>query len=104
MATIKIDFDSKGDVELIFQEQEQDHDESQEDVVQQMPSSQIKPTNFGLGSIEVNVKEIHLRISSLKLISSSRYFQAMLQGFGFPEGEELREKGHCAIVLTVPRQ
>jgi hypothetical protein len=98
MATISIDCDSNGDVELILEEK--DNTPLNQAAPQASPSSeQEKPAKYNVGPLGVKVKEVHLRVSSLKLISSSRYFQAMLEGSGFREGEELKEHGFVEIKL-----
>jgi hypothetical protein len=85
MATISIDYDSTGDVELILQEQDDENS-----------------AKYNLGPLGVKVKEVHLRVSSLKLISSSHYFQAMLEDSEFQEGKELKQNGFLEIELLDP--
>jgi hypothetical protein len=101
MATISIDYDSNGDVELILEEK--DNTPLNQAAQQASQSSkQEKPAKYNVGPLSVKVKEVRLRVSSLKLISSSRYFQAMLKGPGFREGEELKEHGLVEIKLLNP--
>jgi hypothetical protein len=89
MASISIDYDSKGDVELVL------HGQSQE----QMASQNLPEKYFQAGPMSFKVKEVRLRVSSHKLISSSRYFKAMLEGSGFREAQELKEHGFVEIDL-----
>lgn len=101
MATISIDYDSNGDIELILEEK--DNTPLNQAAQQASPSSeQEKPAKYNVGPLSVKVKEVRLRVSSLKLISSSRYFQAMLEGSRFHEGEELKEHGFVEIKLLDP--
>ncbi|KAF2436229.1 hypothetical protein EJ08DRAFT_645232 [Tothia fuscella] len=88
MATISIGYDSAGDVELILQE-----------------STDIdtkKLGNYNLGPSNVKVKQVHLRVSCEKLISSSQCFRAMLEDSKFREGSELKKQGHIEIELLEP--
>jgi hypothetical protein len=75
MASISIDYDSKGDVELVLNGQTQE----------QLASQESSEKYFEAGPMSYKVKEIRLRVSSQKLISSSRYFKTMLEGPGFRE-------------------
>ncbi|CZR66800.1 uncharacterized protein PAC_16701 [Phialocephala subalpina] len=99
MATIFIHYDPKGDVELILEKQDIPH-------TNQTPASpsnkQGAPTKCTVGPVEIKVNKFRLRVSSHKLISSSRYFQAMLEGPGFREQQELKEKGFVAVELLDP--
>jgi hypothetical protein len=101
MATISIDYDSNGDVELILQQTENN---CFNQAAKQAPQANghEKPVEYKIGPIGVKVKEFRLRVSSMKLISSSRYFQAMLEGPGFREGKELKEHGFITIELLDP--
>ena len=70
------------------------------------PNEQEPPAKlprYSSGPTIVAAKEIRLRVSSLKLITSSRYFQVMLEGDTFPEGRELREHGLVLVELLRPR-
>lgn len=49
--------------------------------------------------LSIKVKEVRLRVSSLKLISSSHYFRAMLEGSGLRKGEELKVYSFVKIKL-----
>jgi hypothetical protein len=82
MATISIDYDPNGDVELVLQHS--DEDESR---------------TYNMGLIGVKVKEVRLRVSSLRLVASSRHFKAMLD---FQEGKELKQHGSVEIELCDP--
>jgi hypothetical protein len=99
MATLSIDYDSNGDVELIL---EQKDDICPNQTLQETWSSSKKnnPGKYNVGPLSIQVKNIHLRVSSLKLISSSRHFQAMLEGPAFREHQELKENGFVAIELS----
>lgn len=44
--------------------------------------------------------QVHLRVSSIKLIMSSPYFKAMLTGDRYPEGRNLAENGSVRIDLS----
>jgi hypothetical protein len=101
MATISIDYDSRGDVELILQEKEYVGLDQAADQASQS-SEEGTAAMYTVGLLGVKVKEVHLRVSSLRLISSSRYFQAMLEGGRFPEGNKLKEDGFIQIRLTEP--
>jgi hypothetical protein len=48
------------------------------------------------------IKEVCLRASSFKLVSSSLYFQAMLPGLWFPEAEMLKRDGLVEVQLLGP--
>jgi hypothetical protein len=99
MATISIDYDpSQGDVELILEDREDSRLDQAEDEASKL-SEQAKAALYNVG---VKVKEIHLRVSSLKLASSSEYFRAMLEGSRFPEGKQLKENGSIQIRLSDP--
>jgi hypothetical protein len=52
-----------------------------------------------VGPLVVNAKEVRLRVSALKLASSSSYFQAMLESSTFVEGRELKENGFVQVKL-----
>jgi hypothetical protein len=101
MATISIDYDSNGDVELILKKQP---DTFLDQAEQQLsPSAEPKTSaKYNVGPLGVNIKGVRLRVSSLKLISTSRYFQAMLEGSGFRESNELQEHGYVEIELSDP--
>lgn len=101
MATISVDYDSNGDIDLILREKD---NTCPGQGAQQAPpaSEQEKPPTYNVGPICVKVKEFRLRVSSLKLISSSSYFQAMLEGSGFCEGKELKDHGFVKIELLDP--
>jgi len=97
MASIFIDYDSNGDVELILEE---DNNTCLDQAVQTPSSSENeKPAKYNVGPLSIKIKEVHLRASSLKLISSSSYFQAMFEGSEFREGKELKEHGFVKIEL-----
>jgi hypothetical protein len=101
MATISIDYHSSGDVELILQEKEYVRLDQATD--QASPSSEErKAAMYNVGLLDVKVKEVHLRVSSLRLVSSSPYFRAMLEDSRFPEGIELKEHGFVQIQLSEP--
>ncbi len=99
MATISIDYNSDGDVELILEDNTRF---SQAGHQASSSSEQEKGANFNVGSLGLKMKGVRLRVSSLKLISSSRYFQAMLEGSRFREGKELKEHGFVEIELLDP--
>lgn len=101
MATISIDYDSKGDVELIL-EMKDNTPLNEAKQPASLQGEKDNPTNYNVGPIGVKVKVVRLRVSSLKLISSSRYFQAMLEGSGFSESEELKEHGFVQVELLDP--
>ena len=100
MATISIDYDSNGDVELVLSKNTA--------ADQPAPQSSLPSTeqqmlpNFVVGCVNIKVKEVRLRASSNKLVSSSRYFQAMLESSRFREAEELKEHGLVVIELSDP--
>jgi hypothetical protein len=99
MATISIDYDSsQGDVELILE----DREDSRLDQAEGEASKLSEQTTAALYNVGVKVKEFHLRVSSLRLASSSEYFRAMLEGSRFPEGKELKENGFVQIRLSDP--
>ena len=81
MATISIDYDSKGDVELILGKKDNTplNQAAQQD---SQSSEQEEPVKYNVGPLGIKVKEFRLRVSSFKLISSSRYFQKMLEALG----------------------
>lgn len=99
MATITLDYDSNGDVELALQQQD---DEFLDEAVSN-PGAQLIPPDpkFHVISLGLKVKQIHLRVSSKKLISSSVYFKAMLEGPRFREGSDLQQYGFVKIDLSV---
>jgi hypothetical protein len=100
MATISVDYDSNGDVELIFEEKT-----AADQVAPQGGSSsdeQQMRRKYVVGHLDVNVKKVRLRVSSSKLMSSSRYFHAMFEGSRFREAEELKERGFVTIELSDP--
>ncbi|KAN0103381.1 hypothetical protein V8E51_011694 [Hyaloscypha variabilis] len=101
MATISIDYDSKGDVELILGKRDNTplNQAAQQD---SKSSEQEEPVKYNVGPLGFKVKEVRLRVSSFKLISSSRYFQTMLEGSRFREGKELKELGFIEIELLDP--
>ncbi|KAF8859492.1 hypothetical protein BDZ45DRAFT_725244 [Acephala macrosclerotiorum] len=113
MATVSIDYDSKGDVELILEQKNftantpsltAQHLQplslpKQTDANVPPSHAQEKPTKYTVGPLGIKVNRFRLRVSSLKLISSSRYFQAMLEGSGFRECKELQEHGSVSIEL-----
>jgi BTB/POZ domain-containing protein len=99
MATISIDYDSsQGDVELILE----DREDSRLDQAEDEASKLSEQTKAALYNVRVKVKEIHLRVSSLRLASSSEYFRAMLEGSQFAEGKQLKENGTVQIRLSDP--
>ena len=99
MATISIDYDSsQGDVELILE----DREDSRLDKAEDEASKLIEQPKAALYNVRVKVKEIHLRVSSLRLASSSEYFRAMLEGSQFPEGKQLKENGLVQVRLSDP--
>lgn len=93
MATISIDYDSSGDVELILQ--------NHIDFGAGEAEKQDVPT-YHVAMLKLEVKGVRLRVSSSKLITSSRYFQAMLGGDVFNEGRELKEHGFVKIEMLNP--
>jgi hypothetical protein len=101
MATVFIDYDSNGDVELIL---EQKHDTPLHEAAEQASqlSEQEESSRYNVGPLSIKVKEFRLRVSSVKLTSSSDYFRAMLEGSGFREGEELKTHGSVSIELSDP--
>ncbi|KAH8803295.1 hypothetical protein F5884DRAFT_711969 [Xylogone sp. PMI_703] len=123
MATISINYDSNGDVELILgmentclkpEAQKALLSTKQEESpprMQEGPSSnkedpasgkQEEYAKYSVGPLSIITKEIRLRVSSLKLISSSRYFQGMFEGPAFCERKELIEHGFVEIELLDP--
>ncbi|KAH8798364.1 hypothetical protein F5884DRAFT_813964 [Xylogone sp. PMI_703] len=123
MGTISINFDSNGDVELILgmentclkpEAQKALPSTKQEESpprTQEGPSSnkedpasgkQEEYAKYSVGPLSIITKEIRLRVSSLKLISSSRYFQGMFEGPAFCERKELIEHGFVEIELLDP--
>jgi len=101
MATISIDYDSKGDVELILGKKDNTplNQAAQQD---SESSEQEEPVKYNVGPLGFKVKEVRLRVSSFKLISFSPYFQTMLEGSRFREGKELEEHGFIEIELLDP--
>jgi hypothetical protein len=100
MATISVDYDSNGDVELILKEKTE-----ADQLAPQGGSSSTEQQmlrNCVVGFLNFKVKEVRLRVSSNKLTSSSRYFQAMFEGSRFREAEELKEHGFVTIELSDP--
>ena len=100
MATISVDYDSNGDVELILKEKTE-----ADQLAPQGGSSSTEQQmlrNCVVGFLNFKVKEVRLRVSSKKLTSSSRYFQAMFEGSRFREAEELKEHGFVTIELSDP--
>jgi hypothetical protein len=97
MMTISIDYDSNGDVELIFEKTDNCHNQAAKQTL--LSSGQEKTAGYNVGPLGVEVREVRLRVSSRKLISSSRCFQAMFEGHGFREGKELKEHGFVKIEL-----
>lgn len=96
MATISIDFDSKADVELVLHGKDNTW---LDQAGQQAPSSSEK---CNVGPLGIKITQVRLRVSSLKLMSSSLYFQAMLEGPAFREGKELKEHSFVEIELSDP--
>ncbi len=60
------------------------------------------PAKYTVGPLGFKVRAFSLQVSSLKLISSSCYFQAMLDGPSFREGEELKRHGFVEVKLSDP--
>lgn len=114
MATVSIDYDSHGDVELILEQKDITNQSAQSDqflaLLEQTdgepsPSRELRrATRCTMVPLGIKVKKFRLRVSSLKLISSSPYFQAMFGGSGFREHRELRENGFVAIELLDPEE
>jgi hypothetical protein len=102
MATLSIDYDPSGDVKLVLVEKEspQTSSSDQNSSIETRPES--LPSVYGLGLVHMKVRQVHLRVSSSKLIASSCYFDAMLNGARFKEGKELEEKGFVTIELLHP--
>jgi hypothetical protein len=104
MATVFIDYDSNGDVELILEHKDTTH--SNQTTQQPSPSGEqeklVEQRKYNVGPLVVNAKEVRLRVSALKLASSSSYFQAMLESSTFVEGRELKENGFVQIKLLGP--
>jgi BTB/POZ domain len=101
MATISIDYDSKGDVELILEKKDNTPlNQAAQQVSQSSEEEEL--VRYNVGPLGIKVKEFRLRVSSFKLISSSRYFQKMLEGSRFREGKELNEHGFIEIELLDP--
>jgi hypothetical protein len=99
MATISIDYESsQGDVELILEDKE----DSLLDQAEDEASKSGEQINAALYNVGVKFKELYLRVSSLRLASSSEYFRAMLEGSRFPEGKRLKETGFVQIRLSDP--
>jgi hypothetical protein len=98
MATISIDYDSNGDVELVLLETCLDQEGRQA----LSSTEQGRPVKYNVGPLGIKIQNVRLRVSSLKLISSSPYFQAMLEGPAFREGKELEEHGFVEIELLDP--
>jgi len=100
---MSIDYDSNGDVELVLEHKDTTH--HHQDTQQPLPEggqSPIARSKYNVGPLAVHVKEVHLRVSALKLASSSPYFQAMLEGPTFPEGRTLKESGFIQVKLLGP--
>jgi len=95
--TISIDYDSNGDVELIFEKTDNCLNQAAKQTL--LSSGQEKTAGYNVGPLGVEVREVRLRVSSRKLISSSRCFQSMFEGHGFREGKELKEHGFVKIEL-----
>lgn len=94
MATISIDFDSSGDVELILQNRP---------VPAPNPGNEEETeSNWEFGSLDVKFKEVRLRVSSEKLMSCSDYFRATLPTPRFREGEEFAENGSMTLNFSQP--
>lgn len=66
-------------------------------------NAQNFPKKYSVGPTSLQVKEFRLRVSSLRLTSSSLYFKTMLEGARFREGQELAEKGFIEIELLEPK-
>lgn len=96
MATISIDYDSQGDIELIMEMKPTIPDGTANFSV---TAAQESLTRCEVGPISIHVRECRLRVSSTKLISSSRYFQTMLVDRKFPEGRELQDAGFVPVEL-----
>lgn len=88
MATLALEYDSAGDVELIWE--------------RGALAEKIIPPMFDFGPLSVMTDSVRLRVSSTKLISSSRYFQTMLESSAFREGTDLKEHGSTTIRLSGP--
>jgi hypothetical protein len=104
MATISIDYDSNGDVELILEHKDTTH--PNQTIQQPSPSSEqerlVERRKYNVGPLVVNAKEVRLRVSALKLASTSSYFQAMLESSTFLEGRELKENRFVQVKLLGP--
>jgi len=96
MATLYLDYDSAGDVLLLLEA----HGNPEDTLLDETQS--VNRLRYSVGPLGVKIQKVHLRVSSLKLISSSRYFRAMLQGSNFQEATELKERGFVKIPLLEP--
>jgi hypothetical protein len=101
MATISINYDSKGDVELILGNKDDIPLNQAAQQASQLSQRGVSVT-YNMEVLDFKVKELRLRVSSSILISSSDYFQAMLEGSRFREGKELKEHGFIEINLLDP--
>ena len=90
--TFTYKYDSNGDVELVAQEK-------MENAVGQFQSPDVlaKMVRFSLSGVCLRAR---LWVSSQQLISSSEYFQRMLEDTAFPEGKKLKENGVVQIQLS----
>ncbi|KAE9366922.1 hypothetical protein N431DRAFT_445613 [Stipitochalara longipes BDJ] len=95
MATISIDYDSNGDVELILED-------SLSTGLTQRAEQDSQSAMYTVGPLGIKVKDVHLKVSSLRLTSSSKFFRAMLEGSAFPEGRQLQEHGLVQLRLSEP--
>lgn len=62
----------------------------------------VNSAQYNLGPLGIKVKQVHLRVSSSKLICSPRRFQALLENSEFEEACTLREKGSLELELLDP--
>ncbi|KAN0092035.1 hypothetical protein V8E51_017882 [Hyaloscypha variabilis] len=90
--TFTCKYDSNGDVELVVQEK-------MENAVGQFQSPDVlaKMVRFSLSGVCLRAR---LWVSSQQLISSSEYFQRMLEDTAFPEGKKLKGNGVVQIQLS----
>lgn len=100
MATISIDYDSNGDVELVFEKNITTDRADSPCGTSSTETNLLR--NFAFGYLDVKVKEVRLRASSTKLIESSKYFQAMLEGSRFREGQDLKKDGLAVLPFSDP--
>ncbi|KAH8805128.1 hypothetical protein F5884DRAFT_885137 [Xylogone sp. PMI_703] len=98
MSTVSIDFDSDGDVELVLEKEDTAFLKAAQPPSESRHDGQ--PALCSVGPLSVKFTEFRLRVSSLKLISSSCYFRGMFEGPSFRESKELKENGFVEIDLV----